>query len=189
MLAIYKVLPNADKICRWLENDIRSELTPDVSSYARGRLRTWLGREPSLKAPFETKQATQLSPAIYKRFIDLIEWNFDFCLVTYSGDEIPIGIAPHMDAGYADFEARSLHLSGECLFTYWQARPAFGKSPVEVPYHLNRDTKVITLDGHSARPTHTIELPVGAVTRFNCKNPHAASPGVKRWNINFWRAK
>jgi hypothetical protein len=95
-----------------------------------------------------------------------------------------------MDAGYADFEARSIHVTGECRFDYWQNRETFGKGPVTGGFTLDRKTyKVLDRDGNEAEPTHPIVLQPGAVTRFNCKDPHAASPGVKRWNLNFWRRK
>jgi hypothetical protein len=186
---IIKTLPNPCDIAKWLEQVVRKALRPDVSNYAKGRLRAWLGEEPMLFAPFDSRPATPVSAKVVARLKELIEWDYDFCLVTYSGDEVAVGIAPHMDAGYADFEARSIHVTGECLFQYWQNRESFGRAPVTGGFHLDRQTGHVLKDGAVAQPTHNLLLPVGAVTRFNCKDPHAAAPGVKRWNLNFWRRK
>jgi hypothetical protein len=128
MIQITKTLPNTDAIQRWLEAEIRKYLQKDVSNYAKGRLRTWLNIEPSLTSPTTTKQGTGVSDKIVNRLKDLICWDFDYALVTYSGDNKAIGIAPHRDASYADYEARALHISGECRFDYWMGRKEFGKS-------------------------------------------------------------
>jgi hypothetical protein len=190
MIDLIRTVPNPDKLAGWLEQVVRKALRPDVSKYARGRLRAWLGVEPMLYAPFDTRPALPVDEKILVRLKELVEWDFDFCLVTYSGDELAVGIAPHMDAGYADFEARSVHVTGECRFDYWQNRETFGKGPVTGGFTLDRKTyKVLDRDGNEAAPTHPVVLRPGAVTRFNCKDPHAASPGVKRWNLNFWRRK
>lgn len=190
MVEVVKTLPNPDDIARWLEQVVRKALRPDVSNYAKGRLRAWLGVEPMLFAPFETRPGLKVSPLILDRLKELIEWDFDFCLVTYSGDEKAVGIVPHMDAGYADFEARSIHVTGECRFDYWQNRETFGAGKVTGGFSLDRKTyQVLGPDGNPAAATHPIILKPGDVTRFNCKDPHAASPGVGRWNLNFWRRK
>ncbi len=189
MVEIVKTLPNPEKLQAWLENFVRGSLTPDVSNYAKGRLRVWLDKEPQLFSPFNVLPGFPIVDGIKERLKELIEWDYDFCLVTYSGDTTPIGIGPHMDAGYADFEARSLHISGECRFDYWQTRDTFGRGKISTGYTLNRKTGVVELAGAPAAPTNSLLLPLGAVTAFNCKSPHAASPGVKRWNLNFWRAK
>jgi hypothetical protein len=189
MIEVIKTLPNPEKLAGWLEAVVRKALRPDVSNYAKGRLRAWLGDEPMLFAPFNTRPGLPVAIQVADRLKELIEWEYDFCLVTYSGDETPIGIAPHMDAGYADFEAVSVHVSGECRFDYWQTRDTFGSGRVSTPYVLNRTTGVVELAGKVAPPSESVLLTPGVVTRFNCKSPHAATPGVKRWNLNFWRRK
>lgn len=177
MIEVYREIPNPEKLARWLETTIRPALTPDVSNYAKGRLRVWLGPEPFLSNPKKTKPGLQVGEKFLARLEELIEWEFEFCLVTYSGDENPIGIDPHRDAGFADFEARSVHVSGECRFDYWMGRESFGAGP-NLKHYTAEDS-----------PTHSLLLQPGQVTKFNCKNLHAASPGVRRWNINFWRGK
>lgn len=189
MIEVIKTVPNPENLEAWLSKTVRKALKPDISKYAKGRLRAWLGDEPMLFAPFDVRPGLQVDERITARLKELIEWNFDFCLVTYSGDTDPVGIAPHMDAGYADFEARSIHVSGECQFDYWQARDTFGAGPRKTDYHLDRSTGTVMLDGRPAVPTHTLLLKPGQVTAFNSKNPHAASPSVARWNINFWKRK
>jgi hypothetical protein len=186
---VYKTIPNPDRLAAWLESVVRPALSPDVSKYARGRLRVWLGDEPNLFAPFDTRPGLAVSERVLARLKELVEWDFDFCLATYSGDERAVGIAPHMDAGYADFEARSVHVSGECLFNYWENRATLGAGKVTGGFHLDRTTYEVLKDGKPAAPTHPLVLVPGNVTRFNCKDPHSASPGARRWNLNFWRKK
>lgn len=178
MIEITKTIPNPEKIVTWLENIIKPHLVPDVSNYAKGRLKTWLGAEPTLTSPTKILQGTEIDDKILKRLAELIEWDFDFCLVTYSGDENAIGISPHRDASFADYEAIGVHLSEECLFNYWMGREEFGKSPNK--YEFNP---------HKEAPTHSFELIPGQVIKFNCKNFHSASPSSKRWNLNFWKKK
>jgi hypothetical protein len=192
MIEIYKTLPNPEKLQAWLEKIVRPALRPDVSNYAKGRLRAWLGQEPMLFAPFDTKPGVPVDQKLLDRLAELIEWPFDFCLVTYSGDTTPVGIAPHMDAGYADFEAHSVHVSGQCRFDYWMNRPTLGRGPATGDFHLDRTDYTVRRsepDGRPVMPTTVALLQPGDVIRFNCKNPHAALPDVKRWNLNFWRRK
>lgn len=177
MIEIAKKIPNVNKIENWLETYIRKYLKPDVSNYAKGRLRTWLNKEPSLSSPTKIYEGTQVNEKVLKRLAELIEWDFDFCLVTYSGDDA-IGISPHRDASYADYEAYALHISGECKFDYWMGREEFGKSPNKKEFNIKAE-----------EPTHSLILSPGDLVHFNCKNVHAASPSARRWNANFWRSK
>lgn len=165
MIQVVATLPNPDAIVRWLESTIRPCLTPDVSNYAKGRLRCWLGTEPTLTKPARLLPGTEVDPRVLNRLAELISWPFDFCLATYSGDEIGVGIKPHRDAYFARHEARSLHLSGECLWSYWRDRGG-----IELPHD-------------------ELLLEPGQVIAFDCKRLHAAAPGPKRWNLNFWRRK
>jgi hypothetical protein len=141
LIEIAKRIPNVQKLEAWLAKEVRKHLTADVSSYARGRLRTWLGVEPTLTSPTRLLTGTPVDGKILDRLKELIEWDFDYCLVTYSGDEKGIGISPHRDASYADFEAYALHVSGECRFDYWMGRKDFGRSPNTKEF----DTKRILL--------------------------------------------
>ena len=139
-------------------------LTPDRSSYARGRMRCWLGVEPMLFAPFETRPAVSLSDATRAQLEEAIGWRFDYCLVTWSGPDAT-GILPHRDAGYAASEAVGWNLTGSCVFNYWSDRSGKGD------------------------PSHVFNLEPGDVVRLDCKCQHAATPGVDRWAMNFWRRK
>lgn len=179
MIEIYRRIDEA--ACRrlqaWLESTVKAHLKPDVSGYARGRMRVWLDVEPSLTDPVRLSKGLPVSEFVKQRLFDLIGWSFDYALVTYSGDEKPIGITPHRDARYADYEAVGLNVSGTCDFSYWEGRKSFGKSRSVVEHHPHVDP-----------PTHSLFLEPGDVIRFNCKNLHSAQPSACRWNINFWRA-
>jgi hypothetical protein len=175
MIEIARSIPNPAKIAAWLETTIRPTLRPDVSRYARGRLRAWLGVEPQLVAPHADRPGVLVPEKILTRLRELMEWDFDYCLVTYSGDEVAVGISPHRDAGCLSYEGYGLHLTGECRFDYWSSRQSF-----------TGPGRVVEV---GEEPTHSLLLQPGEVVRFNTKNLHAASPGVGRWNINFWRKK
>lgn len=161
-------------VIAYLEAHVRPHLTPDKSSYAPGRLRAWLGVEPSLHPAFPMKLALPVSDETWTWFEAAIGWRFDYALVTYSGDEASgvKGIAPHRDAAYASPLARGWHLSGSCTFSYWPERGGFG-------------------GGTSAEPRSrmNIELQPGDLWQFDCKNLHAAAPSPGRWAMNFWKAK
>ncbi len=173
-----RITKNIDttKILTWCEKILRPQLTKDVSNYAVGRERLWLHHEPMLFKPFHTKPAVECHPKTWNRLRELIEWEFDYCLVTYSGTQ-GIGISPHRDAGYANYEAYGLNISGTCEFHYWNDRQSFtgGVSSGFAP--------------HTQPATDILHLKAGDVTRFNCKNLHSATPSANRWAMNFWRKK
>ena len=159
-----------ERIKAYLET-LKPYLKSDVSNYAKGRQRLWLGAEPLLYRPFNSIPGHPVEEKVLDRFRELIEFDFDFCLVTFSGDP-PIGIEPHRDAGYADFLAYGLNI-GNCKFEYWNSKQTLDKNFPSVPCEI---------------PT-VLNLVPGDVIRFNCKNLHAAYPSPNRWGINFWRKK
>jgi hypothetical protein len=160
----------------WCEQHLRGRLRPDVSGYARGRLRCWLGEEPHLGAG-RSRPGVEVDAATWERLEGWIGWRFDYCLVTYSGTETAAGILPHRDAAYADYEAVGWNLSGFATFRYWEGRKGLGRMP--------------DVEGYSENdlPTHTVEMTPGTLVHFNSKNLHACQPSVDRWAMNFWRAK
>jgi len=175
LIEVYNIGELKD-LTAWLEQYVKPRLGSDVSGYARGRRRAWLGIEPALTDSYKAKPGVPIEPVIHERLVQLISWDFDYCLVTYS-DVQAIGITPHRDAKYADYEARGLNVSGTCKFDYWCGRQGFGRSPNTREFNPKVDP-----------PTHSYQLTPGSVVRFNCKNLHAAIPSACRWNINFWRA-
>lgn len=146
------------KLAQWLET-LKPRLKPDVSVYAKGRLRCWLGVEPSLTRVVTERPGVEVSPKIINRLTEIIEWRFDYCLVTFSA-EAAIGITPHRDASFADREARGLNVTGYCQFSY-----------------------------SSPGVTETVMLEPGDLIKFDCKNVHGAVPNSNRWGMNFWRKK
>lgn len=174
---------NQEAMRNWLETKIKPHLRADVSNYARGRLRVWMGWEPSLsqKYPHPTAglqwgQALAGGQNMETRFEHIIGWKFDYCLITYSGDNA-IGIGPHRDASYAAYEAYGLNCVGTSVFKYWNDRNAFG--------YTTERTGIKQDDP----PSHVLELQPGDIVHFNCKNLHSAEPTAGRWGMNFWRRK
>jgi hypothetical protein len=165
---------DTDRWASFLAANVRPHLKPDVSSYAKGRLRVWLGEEPNLGRP--GTRPGLVVPGLCAALEEIIDWPFDYCLVTYSGDEQATGILPHRDASYANYEAMGLNIIGRSRFLYWNDRQDFGKAP----------SSGVKGDGP---PTHDLVLTPGTLVRFNCKNLHQSVPEPRRWNMNFWRAK
>lgn len=167
---------DSTKALTWLEYHVRPHLRPDVSNYAKGRLRVWLRYEPMLFAPFEIRPALAITDYDWDKLHELTGFDFDYCLCTYSGANA-IGISPHRDAGYATYEAMAWNISGTCKFSYWNNRQSFGAFP---------NTNDFPATGEAS---HVLELAPGDLVRFNCKNLHQAVPSANRWNINFWKKK
>lgn len=179
MIEVVKIL-DADRLSRvheLLENLVRPHLSPDHSNYSKGRLRAWLGVEPPLIQTMDYKAGVPAAQEHYDLLKDCLDWDFNFCLCTWSGDVDPVGILPHRDSGFASYEAHSLNITGTCTFNYWNGRNSFGKA-ADTHWYSTNDA-----------PTHTLQLIPGTHARFNCKNLHQAIPSAKRWNINFWRQK
>jgi hypothetical protein len=118
MKLIGKVQTNKTDLRRWCEEKI-SILTPDVSNYAKGRLRLWLFAEVDLR-----------SGAVREGYYDERIWNFaqrvypgcDIGLLTFNG-----GIKYHRDHNYATPNTRGINL-GSAIFGI--------KDPNEVLYQL-----------------------------------------------------
>lgn len=161
----------------WLNNNLRSKLTADKSNYAKGRLKAWLRTEPMLFAPFNTVPGVECSDKVIERLAEIIQWQFDFVLVTFSGDSAT-GITPHRDAGFADYETYGLNINGSTQFDYWCTKESFGYAK-----------ETVKLNAKTDEPTHELQLQPGQVFRFNCKNEHSATPSAGRWGMNFWRRK
>lgn len=108
----------SEKDTNWLINQlesIKTDLTSDISQYAKNRQRAWLNGlgEPHLNYPKISPSI--LHPAIDRFIRENLGINYDFCLAHYSGDKA-IGIKPHRDASYANREAFGINLGG-CNFT------------------------------------------------------------------------
>lgn len=146
---------------RWLESHVRPHLRPDVSNYAPGRLRAWLGIEPALHRAFRSQPGVDVGDDLWDGLQALLHFRFDYALVTWSGGGQ--GITAHRDAGYAASEAVGWNISGTCVFRYF--------------------------DDETGTPTHVLTLQPGDVIRFDCKKRHAAEPSANRWAMNFWRAR
>lgn len=172
---IAKVIDEAQdaEICAHLADHYSDLLTPDVSNYASGRQRCWLEQEPSL-----TRDVT-LRPAHHDERL----WNWILRVTARHNWEPqlgliargPVGISLHRDASYADYEAFSINL-GETVT--WQYRECYRVMGWE-------------RDADNNAPITEIELPAGAIVRFNCKNPHGVGSVIsaQRWSLNLWRLK
>jgi hypothetical protein len=147
---------------------LKDRLVPDVSTYAVGRQRFWLQAE----GPLSQTGSFKLGVIDHK----LWEW----CLRVFPGAQLglaaygPVGIRLHRDTSYADYEAVSINLGEVGAWLYDDQYPAFNAwAPAEAC---------------NTSDLRDMALPVGAVTRFNCKNPHqVVDPAEDRWSINLWR--
>lgn len=163
---------NEEKINQYLRSHFLPYLKPDVSSYAKGRLRIWLNGQPKLherdmsSANLDTSEASKFR--IY--LTDLLGWKGDWYLLTYSGEDAS-GISLHRDATPLSYEAYGINLTGRCKFTYHEQRRGYSSGPTGPTVVWN------------------IDLLPGSVVHFNSKNPHAAIPSAGRWGVNIWRKK
>ena len=158
LIAIKQVNTNREELRNWCRNRI-SDMTLDVSNYARGRYRLWLFHECNLKTGEITKayyddRIWQFSQKVYP--------GCNIGLLTFGGKSDNISstglIKPHRDHTYARPIARSVNL-GSCLFGY-------GNENHEL-YQLND----------------------GDITEFNCKTLHSVAKilSTERFSITFWQ--
>ena len=149
-----------------LETHVRPALTPDVSNYARGRVRCWLQREAPLSSRQGWKPGLRV-PVLWDeigriwRQAGMPTAEPHTALAIY-GD---IGIRPHRDATYAAPMALSVNLGQ----VRWGWTPDRGSND-------DRDLAWQDMSG-------------GEVLVFDCKHRHAARPAPDRWAIIAWSAK
>lgn len=159
-----------DEIVKYLDEVIQPQLGKDISSYARGRTRSWFPYE----APLSDSQSFKLG------LDDKVIWDFcqEVCksigwtphtgLVSKGGV-----IKPHRDASYADFKSIGINL-GKVTWCYERIYPDF--SWVSPEKCLN-PSEIIKHD-----------MTGGEVFEFNCKNPHwTENVDPDRWAFNLWR--
>lgn len=140
-------------------------LTPDVSNYAKGRMRCWLESEGPLSAT-RAWQPAYHDERLWSFIIKNVWPEAELGMVTYG----PVGIKAHRDATYADWEARIVNLGEVKGWQYTPGYSTFGSGP------------------QVKRPSITLLLKEGEVIRFNCKNEHEViGPAEDRWAINLWR--
>lgn len=155
----------------FLEEEVRPHLESDVSRYARGRQRVWMGVQPPLDTetnhsqPFTSGLACQtfwdmltvISEETPWRTSRFANWFPETALVSVGGN-----ILPHRDATYADAWSLGINF-GPCRWS-------------------------IASDRESARPDFHMNLVGGEVFMFNAKHVHAVSEAAAdRWAINAWR--
>lgn len=158
-----------DYIISLLET-IKHNLKEDVSNYAVGRKRLWLGLEWNLRDKvfsegFRHKELELFCKEIWK--------DVDVALITYSGELNLIGIKLHRDDTYADYLGYGVNLGNDCKFTYIQSYPG---------YKYSNNPMVPPIE-------HNLVLKPGDVFCFNTKNKHASYPNINRWSLNLWKSK
>lgn len=149
-------------------------MTPDVSNYAKGRMRVWLFAEWDLKnKKFIHAPQSHIGLDILDKANQVLrlytDWQAEIGLLTFSTDK-EVGITYHRDDSYADYESWGINLSGDCKFYYKHGYPEFR-------YSKERDEE----------KEEVIELVSGDIYQFNCKNLHQAMPSKNRWALNLWR--
>ncbi len=167
-------------------------LTTDVSNYAKGRRRAWLGLEAPLS---DNRLFMKVHPEFSYRSI-LWDWLAFYCeanlafkpeiaLLHVGGADCSepeenatdgrggeCGITMHRDAGYADYRAVGINLTGNAVFGYRQCYPSVHKW---------------TAQQDEAAELQRVVMTPGTSVVFNCKNPHFGQAGPNRWCINAWR--
>lgn len=154
-------------------DSLNGHLYPDVSNYAKGRKRFWIGTEYPLSLKYQQfrpgvrdKRLEQWLKAIWEQ--SGLSGKPEAALAIYG--DVPIEY--HPDAPCAAPEAIQVNLGGT---TFIHDTVPAGPS--------NRNGRIYT-------PTAPIEhtLDRGEVTRFNCKHVHAtAAPQPDRWSIIVWQ--
>jgi len=188
MLTVFQTKIQSEVITYLEEN--RHLLAPDFSSYAKERMRAWIGAE----APLTEKGEFIIAPFGYdsrlwiwlKKFCKYhLSFEPELALLHVGGadcgepEENPFqggggqcGIRQHRDAGYADYLAVGINLIGEATFGY--------RCEYTEQYKWTKER-------NNPAPLEHVKMIAGTCVKFNCKNPHFAQVGPNRWCINAWR--
>ncbi len=141
----------------------KERLESDHSSYARGREKYWLEHSWNLK---ERRFHKAIHDERLWVFLKRLWPKADLGLVVHGS----VGIKPHRDDSYADYEARALNLG---TLASWQ-------------YDCQYPNYCWTRETNPSNPIN-YQINMGDFFRFNCKNPHAAiEPSPDRWGIFLW---
>ena len=154
-------------------NGLNSNLYPDVSNYAKGRQRFWIGTEYPLSLKYQQfrsgvrdKRLEQWIKSIWEQ--SGLPGKAEAALAIYG--EVPIDF--HPDAPCADPLAIQINLGGTTFIH--DSVPASAR---------NRNGRIYT---PSSPIEHTLDM--GEITRFNCKHVHATvAPKPDRWSIIVWQ--
>ncbi|MBC6435597.1 hypothetical protein FM036_40090 [Nostoc sp. HG1] len=152
-----------------LETHLQPILENDKSNYAPGRKVAWVGakwdlKDKDFKPGVQDDKLMELVKQVYP--------DADIVLVTYS-ENPGAGINYHRDDSYAATEARSINIGN----SDWGYRAA-------------KERMAWTREENKDAPYQEFKLESGIVTRFNCKNEHAAlNTEAGRWSINIWSIK
>ncbi|WP_414588384.1 YpsA SLOG family protein [Scytonema sp. PCC 10023] len=165
-----KVSPDKVEALRsHLETHFKPLLENDKSNYSPGRQVAWVGAKWDLKEK-DFKPGVQDDALI--ALVKQVYPDADIVLVTYS-EQPGSGINYHGDDSYAATEARSINI-GNSEWGYRAAKEQMAWTKGENPNAQYQEFK----------------LESGIVTRFNCKNEHAAfNTEAGRWSINIWSVK
>lgn len=152
-----------------LETHLKPVLENDKSNYALLRQVAWVGAKWDLKDK-------DFKPGVQDdRLMELVKQVYpdaDIVLVTYS-ENPGAGINYHRDDSYAATETRSINIGN----SDWGYRAA-------------KERMAWTREENQDAPYQEFKLESGTVTRFNCKNEHAAlNTEAGRWSINIWSIK
>ena len=165
-----KVSPDKVEALRsHLETNFKPLLENDKSNYSPGRQVAWVSakwdlKEKDFKPGVQDDKLMQLAKQVYP--------DADIVLVTYSAYS-GAGINYHRDDSYAATEARSINIGNS-----------------EWGYRAAKEQMAWTKDENKDAQYQEFKLESGTVTRFNCKNEHAAlNTEAGRWSINIWSIK
>ncbi len=158
-----------DALRSHIETNLKPLLLDDKSNYSPGRQVAWVGAEWDLKNK-------DFKPGIQdEKLMELVKQVYPdaaIALVTYSPNP-GAGINYHRDDSYAANEARSINIGDS-----------------EWGYRAAKEGMKASRDENDAAKYQEFPLESGTVTRFNCKNEHAAiNTEAGRWSINIWSIK
>jgi hypothetical protein len=160
---------NVEALRSHLETNFKPLLENDKSNYSQRRQVAWVGAKWDLK---DKDFTPGVQDDVLMQLVKQVYPDADIVLVTYSAQP-GAGINYHRDDSYAATEARSINIGN----SDWGYRAA-------------KEQMVWTRGENTAATYQEFKLHSGTVTRFNCKNEHAAiNTEAGRWSINIWSVK
>ena len=146
-------------------------LKADVSNYAKGRQRIWIGMEPFLGADRSKDRPGHVDDKVFDYCTRVFKDFFavSYILVTFSTEQAT-GISYHRDAGYCKGSRK-------------------GEPVKEYAGTINLGGALFGIKDRAEKNEQLFELTGGEVIVFDSKAPHFCNPQPNRWAIHCWQGK